>query len=77
MNVREQQLQERDVRKLSASTNPVEFLNRYVTSNFPQTASLPSEDQKLGFNSVNPEDNTLKLMKKPLGGTKYDNPGGF
>jgi hypothetical protein len=64
MNVREQQLQERDVRKLSAPTNPVEFLNRYVSSNFPQTVSLPSEDQTLGFNSVNPEDNTLKLMKK-------------
>ncbi len=76
MNVREQQLQERDVRKLSAPTNPVEFLNRYVTSNFPQTASLPSEIKSLVY-SVNPEDNTLKLMKKPLGGTKYDNPGGF
>jgi len=49
MNVREQQLQERDVRKLSAPTNPVDFLNRYVTSNFPQTAFLPSEIKSLGL----------------------------
>jgi len=77
MNIREQQLQERDVRRLSQPTNPIEFLSRYMLSNFPQTSAIPSKDQKLGFNLVNSEDNTLKLMKKPLSGTKYDNPGGF
>jgi len=77
MENRQSQLRERDVRKLSPATNPVEFLRLYVSSNFPQTVALPSPDQKVGNMQQNLEDNTLKLMKKPLSGTKYDNPGGF
>ena len=76
MTTREQQLKERDVRRLSPAMNPVEFMQLYITSTFPQTISLPSSEQKQGLITMNSEDNTLKLMKKPLSGTKYDNHGG-
>ena len=74
---RAKQLQERDVRRLSEVTHPGDFLRRYLVSNFPQTMAMPSKAQKEGIMPMNQEDNTLKLMKKPLSGTKYDNPGGF
>ena len=74
---RASQLKERDVRRLSEVTHPGDFLRRYLLSNFPQTTAMPSKTQKEGIMPLNQEDNTLKLMKKPLSGTKYDNPGGF
>jgi hypothetical protein len=77
LDTRQQQLQERDVRRLSPAVNPVAFMQLYISSTFPQTMSLPSSEQKQGLIPMNSEDNTLKLMKKPLSGTKYDNPGGF
>lgn len=77
MDSRQQQLLERDVRQLAPDTDPVGFLKLYIISNFPQTSALPSEEQRNNLVPVNPEDNILKSMKKPLSGTKYDNPGGF
>jgi hypothetical protein len=74
---RASQLRERDVRRLSQDTHPGDFLRRYLLSNFPQTVAHASKSQKEGLIPMNQEDNTLKLMKKPLSGTKYDNPGGF
>ena len=52
-------------------------MNMYISSNFPQTSALPSPAQEAGLIPANNEDNILKFMKKPLSGTKYDNPGGF
>lgn len=77
MNVRSQQLRERDVRKLAPDLDPNSFMKLYIESNFPQTASHPSPQQlSMGVNGNQGVD-TLKLMKKPLSGTKFDNPGGF
>jgi len=75
MNSREKQLLERDVRKEAPEQNPMEFLQRYISSNFPQTMSLPSNEQKHNQVPVNNSENTLKLDHKPLSGTQYDNPG--
>lgn len=77
MNNRQKQLIERDVRKLAPETNASVFMNMYINSNFPQTSALPSPAQEAGLIPTNNEDNILKFMKKPLSGTKYDNPGGF
>jgi|TARA_R100001460_G_scaffold19953_1_gene41353 hypothetical protein len=76
MNAREQQLQENDVKKDAPETNPVDFMHRYLASNFPQTASMPSKEQKESQLPMNNSDNILKSMKKPLSGTSFDNPAG-
>ena len=52
-------------------------MQMYMESNFPQTASLPSPQQLAVPPVQNSAQDPLKLMKKPLSGTKYDNPGGF
>jgi hypothetical protein len=73
---RQQQLRERDVRKLAPALDPNNFMRMYIESNFPQTIALPSQQQlSMGLGNIKPED-PLKLAKKPLSGTKYDNPGG-
>lgn len=78
LNARQRQLRERDVRKLSPELNANTFLQLYLESNFPQTSAYPSQQQQLQAEAgVNNQDDILKLMKKPLSGTKYDNPGGF
>jgi len=77
MNAREKQLRERDVKKLAPELDAGTFMQLYMESNFPQTASLPSPQQMQHGLDTNTETNDLKLMKKPLSGTKYDNPGGF
>lgn len=77
MNVREKQLAERDVRREAPEVNPADFLSRYLASNFPQTAALPSAGQKeMPTMMMNTNQNTLNLNKKPLSGISYDNPGG-
>lgn len=77
LNVRQQQLRERDVRKLSPALDADTFMRLYMESNFPQTASYPSPQQlELGLNTDNQQD-PIKLTKKPLSGTQYDNPGGY
>ena len=77
MNARQKQLRERDVRKLSPDLDANTFMRLYMESNFPQTSALPSPQQIQRGLDVNNQPDTLKLMKKPLSGTKYDNPGGF
>lgn len=77
LNARQQQLRERNVRKLAPELDADTFMRLYMESNFPQTSAYPSPQQReLGLGTNNQVD-TLKLMKKPLSGTKYDNPGGF
>lgn len=77
MNTRSQQLRERDVRKLAPELDPNSFMKLYIESNFPQTSALPSAQQLSMGVDGNQVVDTLKLMKKPLSGTKFDNPGGF
>ena len=74
---RQKQLRERDVRKLSPDQDPNTFMRLYIESNFPQTVAYPSPQQlERGVSTDNQQD-ALKLTKKPLSGTKYDNPGGY
>ncbi len=77
MNNRERQLRERDVRKLAPELDADNFMQMYMESNFPQTAAIPSAGQLNQGLDVQQGTDDLKLMKKPLSGTKYDNPGGF
>lgn len=77
LNARQQQLRERDVRKLSPELDANTFMRLYLESNFPETSAYPSQRQLESGVNVNNQDDALKLMKKPLSGTKYDNPGGF
>jgi len=71
---RQQQLRERDVRKLAPELDPIAFMSMYIESNFPQTVALPSQQQlSTGLSNIKQED-PLKLAKKPLSGTKYDKP---
>jgi len=75
-NARSKQLRERDVRKLSPELDAGTFMQLYMESNFPQTSSMPSKGQlEFGIDG-NQVKNDLKLMKKPLSGTQYDQPGG-
>lgn len=76
LTARQRQLQERDVRKLSPAIDPNSFLRMYMASNFPQTSAYPSQQQlEMGISADNQQD-PIKLSKKPLSGTQYDNPGG-
>lgn len=77
MNHRESQLRERDVRRLSPLLDSQSFLSMYMQSNFPQTAAIPSAEQKGGLIIDNQMADALKSSKKPPTGTKYDNPGGY
>lgn len=77
MNQVKKQLEERDVKLEAPMQNPVDFMRRYLASNFPQTAAMPSVDQKAMQVPVMSNDKGLKLdMKKPLSGTSFDNPAG-
>ena len=77
LNARQHQLRERDVRKLSPDLDANTFMRLYMESNFPQTIAYPSPQQlELGLSADNQQD-PIKLIKKPLNGTKYDNPGGY
>ncbi|OUW91489.1 MAG: hypothetical protein CBD94_01865 [Gammaproteobacteria bacterium TMED234] len=73
---RNRELKERDVRRDAPEQNPVDFMHRYILSNFPQTSAIPSKEQKESMLPMNTQDNGLKLMKKPLSGTSFDNPAG-
>lgn len=77
MNLREQQLREKDVRRDAPVLDSASFLKMYIASNFPQTAALPSPDQLAGIVPINNSEDQLKSNKKvALAGTQYDNPGG-
>lgn len=77
MNLREFQLREKDVRKDAPPLNPHQFLSLYLLSTFPQTAAIPSKEQKeLG---VTPQAETegVNYKKKPPSGTSFDNPASY
>lgn len=74
---REEQLRERDVRKTAPLLDPSSFLALYISSNFPQTAALPSEEQKLLGVMPQGAGEDVNYKKKPLSGTSYDNPAGY
>jgi hypothetical protein len=77
LSARQQQLRERDVRKLSPDLDAPTFMRLYIESNFPQTVAYPSPQQlERGLSADNQQD-PIKLTKKPLSVTKYDNPGGY
>ncbi len=77
MNLREQQLRERDVRRDAPALDPGAFLKMYMASTFPQTAALPSPEQKQNLVATNNSEDQVKSNKKmALSGTQYDNPGG-
>ena len=76
-NARQRQLKERDVRKLAPDLDANTFMRLYMESNFPQTAALPSALQKERGISADNQQDPIKLSKKPLSGTSYDNPGGY
>jgi hypothetical protein len=77
LNSRQKQLRERDVRKLAPDLDATTFMRLYMESNFPQTSALPSPQQIERGLDINKQQDPLKLAKKPLSGTQYDNPGGF
>lgn len=77
LNARQKQLRERDVRKLSPDLDANTFMRLYMESNFPQTSALPSPQQMQRGLDVENQQDPLKLSKKPLSGTSYDNPGGY
>jgi len=78
MNLREQQLREKDVRRDAPELDPNMFLKLYIASTFPQTSALPSPEQLQNIvASNNPEDQVKSDKKIALSGTKYDNPGGY
>lgn len=74
---RQDQLNERDVRRLAPANDPVSFLRMYVESNFPQTVFMPSADQQRGLVPLEGPKDELKLAKKPPSGTGYDRPGSY
>ena len=77
MNLREQQLKEKDVRRDAPELDPGMFLKLYIASTFPQTSALPSPEQMQSLAASNDPQNQLKFDKNmALPGTKYDNPGG-
>jgi hypothetical protein len=75
MTERELYLKERDVRKIAPALDPAGFLQAYIRSNFMQTATMPSPEQKERGIFAPSTDNLLQLSKKPKSGTSYDNPG--
>lgn len=74
MNVIEHRLRENDVRNDAPGLNADEFLRLYLASNFPQTVALPSGEQRSRGLQMQPEDDTVKYMKKPPSGTSFDRP---
>ena len=71
---RRQQLFDQDVRKTAPSLDPVSFLDLYVSSNFPQTAALPSKEQSERGVTPQMEVKDVNLQKKIPSGTQFDRP---
>lgn len=71
---RRQQLFDQDVRKTAPALDPVSFLDMYVQSNFPQTAALPSEEQRERGVAPQMEVKDVNLQKKIPSGTQFDRP---
>jgi hypothetical protein len=77
MNFREQQLRERDVRRTAPELDPSSFLTLYIQSTFPQTAALPSPEQRSAGVVAQANPGGVDYNKKPLSGTSFDNPAGY
>jgi hypothetical protein len=71
---RRQQLFDQDVRKTAPSLDPVSFLDMYVQSTFPQTAALPSAEQRERGVVPQMEVKDVNLQKKIPSGTQFDRP---
>jgi hypothetical protein len=71
---RRQQLFDQDVRKTAPALDPVSFLDMYVQSNFPQTAALPSGEQRERGVVPQMEVKDVNLQKKIPSGTQFDRP---
>lgn len=74
MNTIQHRLLENDVRKDAPELAGDEFLRLYLESNFPQTASHPSEQQKEQRATMQPQSDAVNYMKKPQSGTSFDRP---
>jgi hypothetical protein len=74
MNNIQHRLLENDVRKDAPDLAADEFLRLYLESNFPQTASHPSVEQKEQRATMQPQEDAINYMKKPPSGTSFDRP---
>jgi hypothetical protein len=74
MNNIQHRLLENDVRKDAPDLAADEFLRLYLESNFPQTASYPSTEQKEQRATMQPQGDAINYMKKPQSGTSFDRP---
>jgi hypothetical protein len=74
MNNIQHRLLENDVRKDAPDLAADEFLRLYLESNFPQTASHPSTEQKEQRATMQPQGDAINYMKKPQSGTSFDRP---
>ena len=77
MNLRQQQLKEKDVRHESPDLDPNFFLAAYLKSNFPQTAAYQSDEQKSYGIIAQPNVDGVEYNKKPRSGTSFDNPASY
>lgn len=74
MEAKIQKLKEKDVRDQFDELQPNAFLNAYIKSNFPQTVSLASREQKKQLERGQMPAQPINYMKKPANGTSFDNP---
>lgn len=74
MEAKIQKLKEKDVRDQYDELQPNAFLSAYIKSNFPQTISLASGDQKRQLERGQMPAQPINYMKKPANGTSFDNP---
>jgi hypothetical protein len=74
MNSVQHRLRENDVRNDAPDLDTNTFLEMYLASNFPQTYSHMSEEQRHRGQHMQPKDDTVNYMKKPPSGTSFDRP---
>lgn len=74
MNVIQQRLRENDVRRTAPELSSDEFLRLYLASNFPQTASYPSTEQRERGVTMQLENDAINYKKKTPSGTSFDRP---
>ena len=74
MDTQFQKLKELDLRDNEQKLNPIEFMNSYIASNFPQTVAHPSKQQKGLIALGQMPSQAVNYMKKPSSGISFDNP---
>lgn len=74
MDAQIQKLKELDVREGFEQLKPEMFLAAYLQSNFPQTISHPSKEQKEQLERGQTPAQPVNYMKKPSSGISFDNP---